>query len=122
MGKHTEVQKQERRQCSIVTIESGANGLNLIEASHVLLVEPILNPAEELQAIGRVHRIGQKKATIVHRFVVKQSMEERIYSMVKSHQHEESDQGSHCTEENILTVHDLKSLFVEQKKKEVTNE
>ena len=27
-------------------------------------------------------------------------------------------QGSHCTEENILTVHDLKSLFVEQKKKE----
>ena len=49
-------------------------------------------------------------------------MEERIYSMVKSHQHEESDQGSHCTEENILTVHDLKSLFLEQKKKEVTNE
>ena len=45
-------------------------------------------------------------------------MEERIYSMVKSHQHEESDQGSHCTEENILTVHDLKSLFVEQKKKD----
>ena len=59
---------------------------------------------------------------IFNRFVVKQSMEERIYSMVKSHQHEESDQGSHCTEENILTVHDLKSLFVEQKKQEVTNE
>ena len=32
-----------------------------------LAVEPILNPAEELQAIGRVHRIGQKKATVVHR-------------------------------------------------------
>ena len=30
-------------------------------------VEPIMNPAEELQAIGRVHRIGQKKATVVHR-------------------------------------------------------
>ena len=42
--------------------------------------------------------------------------------MVKSHQHEESDQGSHCTEENILTIHDLKSLFVDQKKKENADE
>ena len=43
-------------------------------------------------------------------------MEERIYSMVKSHQHEECDQGSHITEENILTLHDLQSLFIEQNK------
>ena len=50
-------------------ISQGANGLNLIEASHVILVEPLLNPAQELQAIGRVHRIGQKKQTFVHRLV-----------------------------------------------------
>ncbi|KAJ8314753.1 hypothetical protein KUTeg_006903 [Tegillarca granosa] len=43
----------------LLPIHSGANGLNLIEATYVLMVEPVLNPAQELQAIGRVHRIGQ---------------------------------------------------------------
>ena len=45
----------------LLPVHSGANGLNLIEATHVLLAEPILNPAQELQAIGRVHRIGQTR-------------------------------------------------------------
>ena len=106
----------------LIPLKSGANGLNLIEASHVLLVEPMLNPAQELQAIGRVHRIGQKKATVVHRFIVKCSMEERIHLMLSSYQHDESDQGSHGTEENVLTIKDLQSLFIEQSKKEICHD
>ena len=65
----------------LMPLKSGANGLNLIEANHVLLVEPILNPSNELQAIGRVHRLGQKRATTVHRFIVKNTMEERVHHM-----------------------------------------
>ena len=67
----------------LLPISSGANGLNLIEASHVLLIEPILNPAQELQAIGRVHRIGQTKATVIHRFIINSTIEDRIHKMLK---------------------------------------
>lgn len=34
-------------------LHSGANGLNITEANHVMLVEPVLNPGQEQQAIGK---------------------------------------------------------------------
>ena len=57
-------------QVLLLLIQHGANGLNLLEAQHVVLVEPLLNPAAEAQAISRVHRIGQKNKTLIHRFIV----------------------------------------------------
>lgn len=60
-------------QVLLILIQHGANGLNLLEAEHVVLVEPLLNPATEAQAISRVHRIGQQKRTLVHRFIVRAS-------------------------------------------------
>eukprot|EP00038_Savillea_parva_P027858 m.61902 g.61902 ORF g.61902 m.61902 type:complete len:1838 (-) comp8051_c0_seq2:214-5727(-) len=62
----------------LLPMKMGSGGLNLTEATHVLLVEPSLNPASERQAVGRVHRIGQTRETCVHRFVITESVEDTI--------------------------------------------
>jgi E3 ubiquitin-protein ligase SHPRH len=54
----------------LMPLRRGANGLNLTEAQHVILLEPVLDPGAEAQAMKRVDRIGQTKPTCVHRFLL----------------------------------------------------
>uniref|UniRef100_K3WTK9 RING-type domain-containing protein n=1 Tax=Globisporangium ultimum (strain ATCC 200006 / CBS 805.95 / DAOM BR144) TaxID=431595 RepID=K3WTK9_GLOUD len=77
----------------------GANGLNLVEATEVLLIEPLLNTSIEAQAINRVHRIGQTKQTRVHRLVVDDSVEERIYWLGQKKSRRKSPTASQSTNE-----------------------
>lgn len=100
----------------LLPISSGANGLNIIEARHVILVEPILNPATELQAIGRVHRIGQTKETVVHRFLVRETIEERMHHILRHHH------DTPHTDENTVTIDDLKKLFLHPEELELQRE
>eukprot|EP00079_Xenopus_tropicalis_P035712 XP_017949483.1 PREDICTED: E3 ubiquitin-protein ligase SHPRH-like [Xenopus tropicalis] len=99
----------------LLPLHTGSNGLNIIEATHVLLVEPILNPAHELQAIGRVHRIGQTKSTIVHRFLIKATIEERMQAMIKTADRSHTSTSMKQSETSALTVADLAELFTEER-------
>ena len=65
----------------LLSMRAGAVGINLTQANHVFLMEPAMNTALEKQAIGRVHRIGQKRHVKICRFIMKGSIEERIRAM-----------------------------------------
>ncbi|KAG5977515.1 hypothetical protein E4U55_006734 [Claviceps digitariae] len=58
-----------------------SSGLNLVNASHVFLCEPLLNTALELQAIARVDRIGQQRETTVWLYLVSGTVEESVYNL-----------------------------------------
>ncbi|EEE67827.1 hypothetical protein OsJ_25598 [Oryza sativa Japonica Group] len=105
--------KMQPAQVLLMLIQHGANGLNLLEAQHVILVEPLLNPAAEAQAISRIHRVGQDKSTFIHRFIVKNTIEESIYKLnrgraVCSTIHRKS---KNFKDELVLTLKDIESLF-----------
>ncbi|KAJ8291165.1 hypothetical protein GJAV_G00022160 [Gymnothorax javanicus] len=104
---------QEDINILLLPLHTGSNGLNIIEATHVLLVEPILNPANELQAIGRVHRIGQTRPTFVHRFLIKSTIEERMQAMLKTAEKSHGTSAMKHSEASELTVADLADLFTD---------
>src|SRR5262249_54650068 len=67
----------------LMTLKTGGVGLNLIKATYVFHVEPWWNPAVESQATDRTHRIGQKNPVQVYRYLMKESVEEKIEILKK---------------------------------------
>ncbi|KAI1498559.1 SNF2 family N-terminal domain-containing protein [Biscogniauxia marginata] len=68
-------------ECFLMDARAHASGLNLVNASHVFLCEPVLNTALELQAIARVDRIGQEHETTVWLYLVDGTIEESIHNL-----------------------------------------
>ena len=64
--------------CLLLSVHSQATGLTLVNARHVFILDPILEDSTELQAISRVHRIGQNEETYVWNFMVRNTVEESI--------------------------------------------
>ncbi|KAH7355853.1 SNF2 family N-terminal domain-containing protein [Pyrenochaeta sp. MPI-SDFR-AT-0127] len=68
-------------ECFLLDAKSDSSGLNLVNATYVFLCEPLINPAIELQAIARVHRIGQQRPTTVFMYLISDTIEEAIYDI-----------------------------------------
>ena len=68
----------------LLSMRSGAVGINLTSATHVFLVEPALNPALTEQAIGRSWRMGQRNEVCVKHLIVKNSVESNIVKLLKA--------------------------------------
>ena len=66
----------------ILSLKAGGTGLNLTAASHVIHFDRWWNPAVENQATDRAFRIGQKRNVLVHKFVTRGTIEERIDELI----------------------------------------
>ena len=65
----------------LISLKAGGTGLNLTQASYVMLLDPWWNPAAELQAINRAHRIGQDKKVIAYKFITEDTIEEKMLKL-----------------------------------------
>ncbi|GBU28206.1 hypothetical protein R84B8_01764 [Treponema sp. R8-4-B8] len=96
----------------LVSLRAGGLGLNLTAASRVIHYDLWYNPAVENQATDRAFRIGQKRNVFVHRFITKNSFEEKIDAMISSKQ-ELADMTVSSGESWLarMTHDELKALF-----------
>lgn len=67
-----------------ISLKAGGVGLNLTDADYVFILDPWWNPAAELQAESRAHRIGQEKQVFVYRFITADTIEEKIRNLQES--------------------------------------
>jgi non-specific serine/threonine protein kinase len=67
----------------VLTVKAGGVGLNLTEANHVIHFDRWWNPAVENQATDRAFRIGQTRKVMVHKFLTRGTIEEKIDAMLE---------------------------------------
>ena len=79
----TQFQEESGPPYFVISVKAGGTGLNLTQASHVVHFDRWWNPAVEDQATDRAFRIGQKRNVLVHKFVCRGTLEEKIDKMIR---------------------------------------
>ncbi|CAN7064961.1 unnamed protein product [Brassica rapa subsp. trilocularis] len=96
----------------LMSLKAGGVALNLTVASHVFMMDPWWNPAVEKQAQDRIHRIGQYKPIRVVRFIIENTVEERILKLQKKKELVfEGTVGGSQEAIGKLTAEDMRFLF-----------
>jgi SNF2 family DNA or RNA helicase len=80
----TRFQEDASTRLFLISLKAGGIGLNLTAADYVLLYDPWWNDALESQAINRAHRIGRQGTVIAKRYVVLESIEEKMVKLKAS--------------------------------------
>ena len=86
-GREAEIEKfktDPKINCFFISLKAGGVGLNLTAADYVFIIDPWWNPASEMQALSRSHRIGQDKNVMVYRFISSETIEEKIRNLQES--------------------------------------
>lgn len=74
-------QNDKHRKVFLISLKAGGLGLNLTAADYVFILDPWWNPAAEMQALNRAHRIGQDKNVFVFRYISAETIEEKIINL-----------------------------------------
>merc|ERR1719217_1885440 len=96
----------------LLSLRAGGEGLNLQCATHVFLLDPWWNPAVEMQAIQRAHRIGQTQPVTAVRFNTMGTIEERMFELQEKKQLVfDGTVGKSAKAMESLSHEDLRFLF-----------
>jgi SNF2 family DNA or RNA helicase len=90
----------------LISLKAGGVGLNLTAADYVFILDPWWNPASEMQALNRAHRIGQHKSVFVYRYITSNSIEEKIVRL--------QEKKSKLADIFISSNNPLKDIDIEQ--------
>ena len=90
----------------VLSLKAGGAGLNLTAASHVIHFDRWWNPAVENQATDRAFRIGQSRNVLVHKFVCRGTVEEKIDALIASKRQLSADLLDGGEEVNLTALDD----------------
>ena len=71
-------QEDDSKKIFIISLKAGGLGINLTASNYVFLFDPWWNPAVEMQAVDRSHRIGQPNKVTIYKLITKDTIEEKI--------------------------------------------
>jgi hypothetical protein len=109
----SEFQADDRPGVFLLSLRAAGTGLNLTNASYVVLYDPWWNPAVEAQAIDRSHRIGQTQTVNAYRLIAPGTVEEKIWELQQSKAQTIADVLGEEGFARSLTATDLNYLFSE---------
>lgn len=69
-----------RTKCFLISSKAGGQGINLIGANRVIILDTSWNPSNDQQNIFRIYRLGQKRKCYIYRLLAMGTMEEKVYS------------------------------------------